>query len=658
MPAVLAAAGFAALPPGQAAAQTSAVLLAAGDIASCTSTGDEATAFLLDQNGGLVATLGDNAYPSGTPAEFAQCYDPSWGRARFRTRPSAGNHDYFTPGAAGYFGYFGAAAGDPSTGYYSYDLGAWHIVVVNSNCSAIGGCEAGSPQERWLRADLAAYPRSCTLAYWHHPRFSSGRSVQLLTTEPLWKALYQHGADVVLSGHDHIYERFAPQTPIGDANAVYGIRQFTVGTGGHSHSGLPTRLANSEVVNNDTFGILKLTLHPESYEWAFLPEPGRTFTDFGSGTCHDGPSDVTAPTASLTAPSDATVVRGPVRLAANASDETGLARVDFLVDSTVVASDPTAPYSVTWDSNGFADGVRTLTARAVDSSGNATTSDGRTITIDNTEPETTIVRGPSGTVASTAARFVLASEPGATFECALDGEAFSRCANPTDYADLRPGPHSFRVRARDAVGKLDPTPATRDWSIDVTAPDTAFTFRRTSRGPRGSATFRFATTEPGASLRCSLDGAPWVDCTSPWTYRRLGAGRHSFEVLAIDAARNEDPTPAVHRWFVSSSSRSGVVITASSRAETINGTQGDDIIRGAGGNDVLRGRGGHDVVSGGTGDDRLDGGFGRDRLFGDSGNDTLAARDRRRDVLDGGTGKDRGRYDPRLDRARRIETRF
>lgn len=282
-------------PPGPTATPTPSptatgapdlVLVGAGDIASCNSTGDEATAALLDEISGTVFTIGDNVYPSGTAAQFADCYDPSWGRHKARTRPSPGNHDYETSGAAGYFDYFGALAGDPAKGYYSYDLGEWHIIALNSNCSAVGGCGAGSPQEQWLRADLAAHPRACTLAYWHHPRFSSGRHGSNTAFQAFWQALYEYGADVVLNGHDHDYERFAPQNPSGVADPQHGIRQFVAGMGGRSHylfEGSP--IANSEVRNDDTFGVLKLTLHPTSYTWEFVPEAGKTFTDSGSEPC-------------------------------------------------------------------------------------------------------------------------------------------------------------------------------------------------------------------------------------------------------------------------------------------------------------------------------------------------------------------------------------
>lgn len=268
------------LPPGEA------VMVGAGDIASCAGNGDNATATLLDGIGGTVFTVGDNVYEDGAPGRFENCYGPTWGRHKERTKPAAGNHEYDFAGAADYFAYFGAAAGDPSKGYYSYDLAAWHIIVLNSNCTEVGGCQAGSLQEQWLRADLAAHPTACTLAYFHHPRFSSGAthgsSAQM---QPFWQALYDYGADVVLVGHDHHYERFARQDPAGVAAPTRGIRQFLVGMGGFTLYPLGTPLPNSEVRNNDTWGVLKLALHPTGYDWQFIPVAGKTFTDTGSESC-------------------------------------------------------------------------------------------------------------------------------------------------------------------------------------------------------------------------------------------------------------------------------------------------------------------------------------------------------------------------------------
>jgi Calcineurin-like phosphoesterase len=260
------------------------VFVGAGDIADCGNDNDEATASLLDGIAGTVYTLGDNAYSSGTATEFAQCYDPTWGRHKARTRPSPGNHDYKTSGASAYYDYFGALAGPSGQGYYSFDLGGWHIISLNSEISM----SAGSAQETWLRADLAASSAQCTLAYWHKPRFSSGTKHGSNTSaEPLWQALYDFHAEIVLGGHEHNYERFAPQTAAGVADPTNGIREFVVGTGGESHyddEGTP--LPNSEVFNGTTYGVLKFTLGTGTYSWEFVPVAGQSFSDSGSGTCH------------------------------------------------------------------------------------------------------------------------------------------------------------------------------------------------------------------------------------------------------------------------------------------------------------------------------------------------------------------------------------
>jgi hypothetical protein len=264
------------------------VLVGAGDIAACNYDRDEATAKLLDDIAGVVFTLGDNVYRSGAPSEFNDCYEAAWGRHKARTRPAPGNHDYRTTGAAGYYTYFGAAASpldDNCTsdckGYYSYDLGAWHVIALNSEISH----RANSAQVQWLRADLAANRSKCTLAYWHRPRFSSGRHGDSSSVKPFWQALHDFEADVVLSGHDHIYERFALQDPDGQADPDGGIRQFVVGTGGARLYVFNNIHANSEVRNNTTWGVLKLTLHPASYDWEFIPVAGQTFTDKGSDSC-------------------------------------------------------------------------------------------------------------------------------------------------------------------------------------------------------------------------------------------------------------------------------------------------------------------------------------------------------------------------------------
>jgi len=286
--AVLPLAGSLSPKAGALALAGDPVIIGAGDIASCTSQKDEATARLLDKLPGTVITLGDNAYPHGTLAQMKDCYGPTWGRHRGRTRPVPGNHEYHTAGAAGFYSYFGEVASPTQAdcmknckGYYSYNLGAWHIIALNSGIDH----SAGSAQERWLRADLARNSRACTLAYWHHPRFSSGEHGNQVESAALWKALYAYGADVVLNGHDHMYERFAPQNPSGKADSAHGIRQFIVGTGGASLYPYSSVKPNSQVRNNKTWGVLRLTLHSTSYSWYFFPISGQSFTDSGTSRC-------------------------------------------------------------------------------------------------------------------------------------------------------------------------------------------------------------------------------------------------------------------------------------------------------------------------------------------------------------------------------------
>jgi len=271
----------------QEAAQADPVIVGAGDIADCKAlSGAARTANLLDRIDGTVFALGDTAYENGTPKQFADCYAPTWGRVKARTRPAVGNHEYGTAFAEGYFNYFGAAAGDPTKGYYSYDLGKWHLIVVNSNCTQVGGCKDGSPQQQWLQSDLAAHPAPCTVAMWHHPRYSSGEHGDDKSMRDIWKTLYDGGADLVLSGHDHDYERFAPQDADGRLDPERGIRQFVVGTGGRELYKWGKADANSEVKNDETFGVLKVTLHADGYDWEFIPVEGATFTDRGNAKCH------------------------------------------------------------------------------------------------------------------------------------------------------------------------------------------------------------------------------------------------------------------------------------------------------------------------------------------------------------------------------------
>jgi hypothetical protein len=308
--------------PARAQVLPEATLVGAGDIASCNYNRDYDTAQVVEStitsaNAPVtVFTLGDNAYPDGNTNQYKNCYDPTWGGSHLGarsdialkvvdpnmwalTQPAVGNHEYRTQGASAYFNYFGAAkAGDPGKGYYSYDRGSWHVVVLNSNCSEVGGCGASSPQGKWLKQDLATHPASCTAAAFHHPLFTSS-TADTNVGKPFWNTLYNQGADVILSGHAHYYERFAPQRPDGTADSSYGIREFVVGTGGASPDNpmRTTRAANSEVDSEKPgapgttyYGVLKLDLLSGGYAWEFRPrEVDAAFTDSGSGQCHGKP---------------------------------------------------------------------------------------------------------------------------------------------------------------------------------------------------------------------------------------------------------------------------------------------------------------------------------------------------------------------------------
>ncbi len=312
---------IALLPAAEAASSATAladgtgdpVIAAAGDIACDPATapfnGGDGTAtkchmkatsavlqnLLATSNLQRILAIGDTQYQCGGLEAFNQSYGPTWGQSSLKaiTSPVPGEQEYLTSGGTGcsatpgggYFSYFGSAAGDPSKGYYSFDVGAWHIIALNSVCRNVGGCGLTSPEYTFLQADLAAHPTTCTLAYWHHPRFASSKSGGSKVTAKFWDALYAAGAEVVLNGNQHFYERFAPQTPSQVASSD-GIREFVVGTGGKSLAKFATVQPNSEVRGNSAYGVLELTLHPTSYDWQFIPEAGNTFADSGTTTCH------------------------------------------------------------------------------------------------------------------------------------------------------------------------------------------------------------------------------------------------------------------------------------------------------------------------------------------------------------------------------------
>jgi hypothetical protein len=346
---------------------TTDVVVGAGNIARCGKSAPAATAAILDTIPGTVFVLGDNVYTSGSSADFTGCYDPSWGRHKARTRPAAGDKEYKTAGASGYFGYFGAAAGDPAKGYYSYDLNSWHVIVLNTGSSGIS-TKSGSPQELWLRADLAANSKPCIVAYWHYPLFSSSGSALRSSIRPLWDDLYAAHADLVVNAHARVYERFAPQTSAGTADPVNGIRQFTVGTGGQGVDAFNSTItANSEVRNSGAYGVLRLTLGAGGYSWTFIPIAGQSFTDAGSGSCHGG----AAVAAVTVTPASATLATGSSQqLTAQPFDAGG----NPLTGRTITwqTSDATvAAVSSTGLVTGVAVGTATITATSGGVSGTA-----------------------------------------------------------------------------------------------------------------------------------------------------------------------------------------------------------------------------------------------------------------------------------------------
>jgi len=261
-------------------------LLMTADIGQCGSDHQPkssvfATAELLEERPGLILLAGDIAYPDGRAVDFSECYDPAYGPLKKRSLPAPGNHEYRDPDARGYFQYFGAQAGQPQKGWYSVNFGGWHIVALNSNLHV----DEGSAQYKWLKQDLAKRPSGCLLAFWHHPRFSSGEHGNNTAMDPAWQLLVQAGADLVLNGHDHDYERFAPMNAYSEA-VEGGTRQFVVGTGGAKLREAEDIKPNSEIREGNTFGILELQLRKEGYDWRFLGTQDSEFEDRGSGQCH------------------------------------------------------------------------------------------------------------------------------------------------------------------------------------------------------------------------------------------------------------------------------------------------------------------------------------------------------------------------------------
>jgi hypothetical protein len=549
---------------------TPVTLVGAGDIADCSYSNDEGTAQLLGStlrsltpDGTLpppeqarAIAMGDNAYPRANRNQYANCYDnynldanwstyasrPDWwGHYKDQTMPVLGNHEYMNSDddsikSQPYFDYFGGKNGfnpeavapvpnEPANpnqfgltfgkGYYSYDLGSWHIVALNSNCDKVGGCDANSPQGQWLQSDLAAHPETtnsqCTLAYFHHPIYATANGTNTLNVKPLWDMLYAKGADVILSGHAHRYERHARMTPEGVLDPTNGIRQFVAGTGGEPGGSeidpnqVPQGVLEKVIIDN--FGIIKLDLDAGSYSWAFIAADGTangTVKDSGTEQCHGvpGSTGTTPPTVKNVAPgnggSDVPIGSNVTATFSEAMDEASVETPgNFTLtkpDGPDVGSDPdpvtatsvvydSNSKTVTFDPNGNLDYSTTYTATVKggangvkDAAGNPLSADEVwTFTTvappaDTTAPNTTIVSGPSGTVKSRDATFTFSStEPSnATFQTRLDGGPWELgTAMSKTYSQLANGTHTFAVKATDAAGNTDPTPASRSWKVSV-----------------------------------------------------------------------------------------------------------------------------------------------------------------------------------------------
>ncbi|MDT5357132.1 MAG: hypothetical protein QOJ56_5664 [Mycobacterium sp.] len=566
--------GFDSANPIQALATTDPVIAAAGDIA-CDPTSSSYNGGLgtsgschamktsnLLVNGGFAAVLplGDNQYYCGGYQGFMQSYDGSWGRVKPISYPAVGNHEYLTSGGTGcdptgkglgYFQYFGSAAGNASQGYYSYNVGTWHLIALNSNCGSAGGCSASSAQGKWLVADLATHKNVCTLAYWHIPLYSSGGRANG-NSKYFWQALYAAHADVILSSHDHTYERFAPQDPYGNLDTANGIREFIVGTGGANHTSFTTVFANSEVRDSTSFGIMEMTLHPTGYDWSFVPDSGGAFTDSGTGTCHSAGGDTSPPTT-------------PTNLAANAvspseadlswtagTDNLGVAGYRIYRNGAVVGFSATTAYA---DKGLLPSTTYSYYAIAYDAAGN--TSPGSNIAAVTTpaSPDTTPPNPPSGLAATASSPTEIdLSWTAGTDNVAVAGYRIYRdgvlagSSATTRYADTDVQPstsYTYYAIAYDAAGNA--SAASNSASDATPAPDTT-----PPSAPSGLAGIGVSATEVDlswasstddvavAGYRVYRDGA-LVGNAATNAYADKGvqaATNYSYYAIAYDAAGN------------------------------------------------------------------------------------------------------------------------
>jgi hypothetical protein len=590
-----------------AAAAADPVIAAAGDIAcdpgvswfnggngTPTDCQQKATASLLT-GVDAVLPLGDNQYNCGGASTWAQSYDPSWGQQKAISRPVPGNHEYLTsggtdcstaPDARGYFQYFGTAAGDPTKGYYSYDLGSWHIIAMNSECgyvTSLGSCQLGSPEETWLRNDLAAHSTApCTMAYWHRPRFVSTTSGGDTSFTQFWKDLYAAHADVILTGHAHWYERFVLQNPSGQPDEN-GIREFVVGTGGEESGSAPvaTKLPTSAVTGAGIFGVLKMTLHPGSYDWNFVRTPNSaTFTDSGTTACHNAAvaPDTSAPTTTMTcngSPCSTSPYSSPVTVGLSATDTggSGISRTVYTTDGTNPLSSPSA---VTYSAPFSVSQKTTVTFASVDGAGNQETPTAQvvdvSVTTDGTPPTTAIAC--LGSTCSTG--WYRQPSVGVTLSATdAGGSGVKRTIYTTDGTSAASSPSAqvyagpFAVAQTTTVSYLSEDNAgnvevenRRTINIDAAAPTAALTSPANGSSYKRGSTIAITAaasdsgTGTGAasgvrSVAFYRDGSILLgsDSTAPYSYSwstpRSLTGSHTLTAVVTDVAGNSTTSAAV-----------------------------------------------------------------------------------------------------------------
>jgi hypothetical protein len=473
-------------PTGLLTANPPQIFVGAGDISSCSNSGDEQTAKLLDAipDPATVYNIGDDAYDNGTTSEFNNCYGPTWGRHKYRTKPTPGNHEYNSSGAAPYYAYFGAAAGPSGRGYYSYDLGAWHILSLNSNVSS----SSGSAQDTWLRADLAAHPNQCILAYYHHPLYSSTSTYS--SSRGLVNALYAYHADLILNGHRHYYEREKPLDPTGKVDLVNGYREIIAGTGGIG-GGSTASSSFTETSNGSTFGVLKLYLYDDSYAWKFIPVAGKTYTDSGSAACHSsgggGGGGVSA--------SNSTVAASPTSFTAGA-------------------------------------GSSTITVTAKDGSGN--TISGASVTLSSTGSGNTLTPS-SGTTNSSGvftSTFTSTVAEGKTISANINGTAI------TQTASITVNPASSVSASNSTVG-ASPTSFTAGDSSTIT-----ITVKDGSSNPLSGIAVTLSATGSGNSF--TQPAATNGSGVTTGAFKSTGAGPHTVTAVAGGVTLTQQPVVTVN----------------------------------------------------------------------------------------------------------------